>query len=150
MSTVQVNSASLASPRACNTRDTVLVFEHDARLNTRMGSLIKPLVAIALASATITANAGSGLVSAYPASHATLARPPERLRLYFSEPALISDLQIRRSPRATWRLEPTKPGATTAVSLPLPYLMPGTYVVTWQRTGADGHGVQESTSFNVK
>jgi len=111
---------------------------------------MRPLVAIALAVATMPANAGPGLVSANPASHATLARPPERLRLYFSGPTSISGTQIRRSPRAAWPLEPATPGSAAAISLPLPYLMPGNYVVTWQRAGADGHTVQESTTFNVK
>ena len=120
-----------------------------------MGMFSKSLVAMCLATAAIAAyadpaNSDPVLVSAYPASHATLARPPEQLRLVFSEPTQVSDTQIRRSPRAAWRLEPTRPGTTKAVSLPLPYLMPGTYVVTWQRTAADGHGVQESTSFSVK
>jgi methionine-rich copper-binding protein CopC len=115
-----------------------------------MGTIIKPLVAIALAFATVPANAESALVSAYPARHTTLARPPDRIRLVFSEPTRISGTQIRRSPRAAWPLEPTKPGAATAISLPLPYLMPGSYVVTWQRAGADGRNVQESTSFSVK
>jgi methionine-rich copper-binding protein CopC len=115
-----------------------------------MGKNMKSLVAIALAAATIPANAAPALVSAYPASHTTLARPPDRLRLVFSEPTFVSGAQIRRSPRAAWSLEPTKPGAAKAISLPLPYLMPGMYVVTWQRAGADGRNVQESTSFNVK
>jgi methionine-rich copper-binding protein CopC len=115
-----------------------------------MMTRMKPFLAFVLASAAFPAFAEPGLVTAFPANHVTLARPPDRVRLQFSEPARVSDVHIRRSPRCAWALEPTGHDAAATVSLPLPYLMPGTYVVTWQRDGADGHGVRESTSFSVK
>jgi methionine-rich copper-binding protein CopC len=145
-----VGSAIDAKFPAIDRSKAGLVFERAARLNTRMGKTLKPLLAIVLAAATSSASAEPVLVGANPASHATFAHSPDRLRLYFSEPTRISGTRIQRSARAAWTLVPTTPGAATAVSLPLPYLLPGKYVVTWQRTSGDGRSVQESTSFNVR
>ena len=109
-----------------------------------------PLVAIAATMLPAIALADLHLVLVDPAAHVTLSHPPSRLRLVFSEPARISDASIRRSARAAWPLVPATAGSAMETSLPLPYLMPGTYVVTWHRATQEGDLVRESTVFSIK
>lgn len=94
--------------------------------------------------------AAPGPITAFPADHVTLARAPDTVRLVFAEPARLSEVRIRRSAKCAWALAPMKQAAATAVSLPLPPLLPGTYVVSWQRDGDDGHAVRESTTFSIR
>jgi methionine-rich copper-binding protein CopC len=113
-------------------------------------TLSRPWIAIAAAILPGIALADPHLVLIDPAAHVTLSHPPDRLRLVFSEPARISDLSIRRSARAAWPLATATVGSATEISLPLPYLMPGTYVVTWHRDTQEGDLVRESTVFSIK
>lgn len=109
-----------------------------------------PVAAVVLTLTSGTTHASPKLMRVYPGNHVTLARPPDFLRLHFSEPVEISGVEIRRSARAASPLKPTRPGAARDIQLALPYLMPGHYTVTWQRAAADGTALHESTMFNVK
>jgi methionine-rich copper-binding protein CopC len=96
----------------------------------------------------------AALVRSTPAQRATVARAPERVRLWFNEPveakfASISvwDAQGQRIDQRDGRVGPEDP---KALSVGLPALGPGTYTVRYRVLSVDGHVVEGAFRFTVR
>lgn len=113
------------------------------------------VLAAALGAAMVTAaSAHAFLVRSEPARRAVLAHPPERVELWFNqrlEPA-YSSLSVAtetgaRVDRGDVTVGPDDPRKLTVT---LPALEPGRYLVRFRVLSVDGHVVDSSISFTVK
>ncbi len=121
-----------------------------------MRSPVAVLVALtlALAFAVTDAFAHAFLVRSSPAARATLARPPERVHLWFNErlePAYsrasvwdTGGKQVDAADGAGDVAEPTR------LTVGVPALKPGTYTVKFRVLSVDGHLVESQFPFTVR
>ena len=102
------------------------------------------LVALLAALAPPAAQAHAILVQADPPPGARLSLPPDRVRLWFSEPVEptltrveVLDAERRRVDRGDLRADPQDP---RRLEISLASLPPGLYTVVWQTVSrVDGH-----------
>jgi methionine-rich copper-binding protein CopC len=111
------------------------------------------LAAAALLATTAPAAAHAVLVRSAPASRTTLREPPARVELWFNErlePAFsgvsvwsAAGAQVDRRDAAV------DPGDPKRLSVSLPPMAPGEYVVRFRVLSVDGHIAEGSFSFRV-
>jgi methionine-rich copper-binding protein CopC len=96
----------------------------------------------------------AALVKSTPAQRATLARSPDRVRLWFNEPleakfARVSvwDGQGRQVDQQDAGVGPDDP---KALSVGIPALGPGAYTVRYRVLSVDGHVVGGSFRFTIR
>jgi methionine-rich copper-binding protein CopC len=94
------------------------------------------------------------LVKSVPARRAVLSRPPARVQLWFNErlePA-FSRLSVWDRTGAQVDLRDAQVGSDDAkmLSVSLPALEPGTYVVKSRVLSVDGHVVESSFPFTIR
>ncbi|HTD31178.1 MAG TPA: copper resistance CopC family protein [Steroidobacteraceae bacterium] len=83
-----------------------------------------------------------------PAEGSHLTSPPEALVLSFSEAAQLTALSLEKPDGSSARLTPpVQP--QTRISVALPRLAAGAYVVHWRALGADGHLVPGELHFTI-
>ena len=120
-----------------------------------MRSRVALLVVIAaLALPAAGASAHAFLVRSSPPARATLARPPERVQLWFNErlePAYSrasvwdgGGKQVDAADAAVDAAEPTR------LTVGVPALKPGTYTVKFRVLSVDGHVVESQFPFTVR
>jgi len=114
------------------------------------------LAALALASGQLPAP-GFGhslLVRSQPGRGATVARAPERVRLWFSErlePAYATlSVWSEAGAPADAGDAAVDPDDPTVLSVSAPNLAPGRYTVRYRVLSVDGHVVESSFTFTVK
>jgi len=113
--------------------------------------LLAAVLGLALAEA---ADAHAFLVASSPARRAVLTHPPARAELWFNErlESAYSTLTVEteagaRVDQGDVRVGPDDP---RKLSVTLPTLEPGRYVVRFRVLSVDGHVVESSFVFNVK
>jgi methionine-rich copper-binding protein CopC len=106
------------------------------------------LGAALLAGATV-AHAHAHLTSAVPADASTLSASPPSLVLNFSEAALVTAASLQEVGGSPRKLVPLPTTAATRLSLALPALLPGAYLVSWRILSADGHIVAGTIHFTI-
>ena len=97
-------------------------------------------------------NAHAVLLSSEPAAGSTLATPPARVRLVFSEalePTLARVSLVDSAGHATPLVARGDPSDVRAIVASVATLAPGAYRVTWRVVSADGHPVAGSFVFSV-
>ena len=95
------------------------------------------------------AQAHAHLLGAVPADGALLHAAPARMTLTFSEPARLAVLWIAPEHGARRKIAPLPVDAAAEVSVALPPLSPGRYVLTWRVVGRDGHVVPGELHFTL-
>jgi copper transport protein len=96
-----------------------------------------------------TVHAHAHLQQSSPADGGVLARAPAQLVLTFSEGARLVTLAIAADQGAPRKLAPLPQKAQSTITVTLPKLEPGRYVVTWRVLGTDGHVVPGSLRFTI-
>ena len=94
------------------------------------------------------AQAQTHLLKSVPADGHVVASPPGNVVLTFSEAARLSAAWIQKGEGEKTRLTPPEKAATE-VTIALPALTPGTYVVSWRAASADGHVMPGRIRFTV-
>ena len=89
------------------------------------------------------------LLHAVPAEGAVLRAAPARVTLTFSEPARLTVLWIAPENGAPRKIAPLPADAAPEISVALPPLGPGRYVLTWRVIGHDGHVVPGALHFSL-
>ncbi len=107
------------------------------------------LPALALLVAMTVAEAHAHLRSAVPADGSSVATPPSRVVLRFSEAARLTAAWIARNAAPREPLRPLPDRAARELALSLPTLAPGRYVVSWRALSADGHIMPGEVRFTV-
>jgi methionine-rich copper-binding protein CopC len=104
---------------------------------------------IALLACSAIAAAHTHLLRSVPADGQALARAPTSVVLTFSEAARLTAAWIEKGAEPRSRLGPLPETAAVQVTLALPALAPGTYVVSWRAASADGHVMPGRIRFTV-
>ena len=116
------------------------------------GSVLRALIAGALLALASGAEAHSTLVRATPAARSTVKAAPDRIQLWFSE-----RLEPAYSSASVWLADQRVDRGDAAVSaqdkklltVALPALAPGKYVVRYRVLSVDGHVVEGTVPFTV-
>jgi methionine-rich copper-binding protein CopC len=111
--------------------------------------ILRVAIAWLLLTGSSCALAHAHLTHSAPAEGAHLSAAPAVLQLHFSEGAQLTALWIQRagSPQQKLAPQPAKPQDTITVSLPP--LDPGQYLVSWRVLGSDGHVAPGQLHFTV-
>ena len=106
------------------------------------------LAASALLAGTL-AQAHAHLHTAVPADGSVISAPPAAVVLSFSEPARLTALWIQKDggPKQKVGSLPSEPARQ--ISVAMPHLAPGTYVVSWRVVGGDSHVVPGQIRFTL-
>jgi hypothetical protein len=108
----------------------------------------RTLTAMGLLLATTLAHAHAHLAASTPADKSRVAAPAA-VELKFSEAVRVTALTLQQGKEAAKPLAPLPAKAATTVSVPLPKLAAGDYVLAWRAASDDGHVVSGSIAFNV-
>ncbi len=110
------------------------------------------LVALVVLGAASAAGAHAVLLRTSPAAQSTLAESPSSIQLTYSEPVEVAfgairvfDVEGRRVDRG----EIGRASGGREVSVAVPELDDGTYIVTWRVVSTDGHSVHGGFAFYV-
>ncbi len=122
-----------------------------ARRFVRLG-VASGLGLLIFGAAATPALAHADIASTQPAAGETVSEPPTELVLTFTdevevpdEGPKVFDARGATIPTDGYGIDASK----TQLSVPLPALDDGTYVVTWRALSADGHPIRGSFTFNV-
>ena len=94
------------------------------------------------------AQAHTHLLKSVPADGQVLEGPPLNVTLTFSEACRLTAAWIQKGEGAKTRLMAPEKTAT-AVTIALPALTPGTYLMSWRAASADGHVMPGRIRFTV-
>jgi len=106
------------------------------------------LVLLVAATGTL-AQAHARLRSATPADGSTLQAAPASLVLEFSEAARLTALWIQKQGGDKKKLAPPQE-SQSRITVTLPQLGPGDYIVSWRVQGGDGHVVPGQLHFTLR
>ena len=95
-----------------------------------------------------TAQAHTHLEGSVPADK-TRVRAPAAIELHFSEAAKLTALTLQKGKDAEQPIKPLPTKAAANLSVPIPALTPGDYVVSWRVAGDDGHVMSGKFGFTV-
>jgi copper transport protein len=128
---------------------------HETAPHPRRTALRRGAVVLALAGALVLliaapASAHAELVQSDPAPGAVLTRPPEQVRLSFTESVDVASGAVRVFDADAERVDSGGVEASgRTVTLPLPKLGNGSYVITWRVTSADSHPIRGAYTFQI-
>jgi methionine-rich copper-binding protein CopC len=109
-------------------------------------SLLSGLVLVMLG---VTASAHAHLQKSSPADNSVITTSPSNLVLDFSEAARLTALSIQKGSESPQKLKPLPTTAAQQISVPLPQLTPGTYLVSWRVVSDDGHMMSGALHFTL-
>ncbi len=96
-----------------------------------------------------TAFGHAHLQKAAPADGSTISRAPPNVVLTFSEAARLTAAWIQKGEEPKQKLAPLPDQTAVEVTIPLPALSPGGYVVSWRALSADGHVMPGQIRFTI-
>jgi methionine-rich copper-binding protein CopC len=100
-----------------------------------------------LSSSVVQAHAH--LTRSVPADGSVLHGSPAQLTLTFSESAQLTALWVESADGPRQKLTPLPAAAAAEITVPLPPLKPGSYLLTWRVVGHDGHMVPGQLHFTL-
>jgi len=106
------------------------------------------LLAGALLSGTLV-QAHAHLQTAVPADGSVISAPPATIVLSFSEPARLTALWIQKDGGPKQKLGSLPSEPARRISVAMPHLAPGSYVVSWRVVGPDSHVVPGQIRFTL-
>jgi methionine-rich copper-binding protein CopC len=96
-----------------------------------------------------SAFAHTKLQASTPAAGSKLSSPPASITLQFSEATQLTALTIRKDQASDQQLGPLPRDPAAKVTVSVPKLEAGSYVVTWRAIGADNHVMKGELHFSV-
>jgi methionine-rich copper-binding protein CopC len=111
--------------------------------------ILSLLSVLALAAFGVTANAHAHLQKSSPADNSVITTSPPNLELNFSEGARLTALSIQKGDEPQQKLKPLPTTTAQQISVPLPPLTPGTYLVSWRVVSDDGHMMSGALHFTL-
>jgi hypothetical protein len=107
------------------------------------------LCGVALITFAVTGYAHAHLQSSTPADNSVITASPPNLVLNFSEAARLTALSIQKGTEAEQKLKPLPSTDAAQISVPLPLLTPGAYIVSWHALSDDGHVTSGALHFTL-
>ena len=101
-----------------------------------------------LLGAAAVAGAHAHLEQATPADRSVIRTAPSALVLRFSESARLTALWLRQDDGPQRKLE-VPPASQSQITVALPPLAPGHYLISWRALSADGHVVPGQIRFTL-
>lgn len=89
------------------------------------------------------------LEKSVPANGSVLQAPPESIVLTFAEAARLTALSLQKGSEPAQKLSPLPTAAGRVLSVPVPHLTPGKYVLSWRVVSDDGHVMPGKLSFTI-
>jgi methionine-rich copper-binding protein CopC len=89
------------------------------------------------------------LQKAVPANGAVLNDSPSNIVLTFSEPAKLTACWLEKTGEPSIKIGGLPESPAREVSVPVPQLKPGAYVLSWRVVGDDGHVMGGQLKFSV-
>ncbi len=114
-----------------------------------MGRVMRIFSALLLSVAATVAVAHAHLQKAVPANDAVVNASPASVVLTFSEAARVTACWLQKAGGPKQKIGGLAPSASQEISVPLPQLQPGSYVLSWRVVADDGHVVPGQTRFTV-
>jgi copper resistance protein C len=109
-----------------------------------------PLALFAALLISGTAFAHARLIQSSPAAESQLTEVPKTLALTFSEAAQLAMLKLSISGKEVPLVIDHSAKASSSITIPLPALQPGSYLVEWSALAADdGHVTRGQFAFSV-
>lgn len=112
-------------------------------------SYVRVLGGLMASLAATVALAHAHLKKAVPADGAVVSTSPATVVLSFSEPAHVTACWIQKSDGPKQKIGGLPATASPDISISLPPLEPGTYVLSWKVVGDDTHIVPGQIHFTV-
>jgi methionine-rich copper-binding protein CopC len=107
------------------------------------------IAGLVLSLAASVALAHAHLKKAVPADGAVVSTAPANVVLSFSEPAHLTACWIQKGDGLKQKVTGLPTAASADITVPLPQLDPGTYVLSWNVVGDDTHIVPGQMHFTV-
>ena len=107
------------------------------------------IAGLVLSLAATVALAHAHLKKAVPADGAVISTAPANVVLSFSEPAHLTACWIQKGDGPKQKVTGLPTAAAADITVPLPQLDPGTYVLSWNVVGEDTHIVPGQMHFTV-
>jgi methionine-rich copper-binding protein CopC len=107
------------------------------------------LMGIVLALAAASIQAHTHLKKSTPADGSVVTASPPSVELTFSEAARLTAAWIQKDAGAKEKLTSLPEAPASQITVSLPVLMPGTYVLSWRALSDDGHVVPGQIRFTV-
>jgi methionine-rich copper-binding protein CopC len=89
------------------------------------------------------------LTESTPADGAHLGAAPAQLRLHFSEGTQLTALWIQKGQGERQKLAPFPHDPRALITVTLPPLAPGDYLLSWRALGSDGHVAPGQIRFTI-
>ncbi len=105
--------------------------------------------ALIMSLAGAVALAHAHLQKALPADGGVLTASPANVVLSFSEPAHLTACWLQKGDGPKQKMASLPTAAARQLSVPMPQLAPGTYVLSWRVIGDDSHVVPGQIHFTV-
>ena len=84
-----------------------------------------------------------------PNNNSTISQAPKNFLLEFNEPVQLTVLTLNKGEAKLQDLGPLPSAAAKAVTVPMPAIEAGSYIVNWRGAGDDGHMVSGKVMFTV-
>jgi methionine-rich copper-binding protein CopC len=110
---------------------------------------VRRVSGLLLTLAATVASAHAHLKTAVPAEGAIVGVAPAHVVLSFSEPATLTACWIQKGNGAKQKLIGLATTPAAQISVPIPKLEAGTYVLSWRVVGDDGHVLPGQLHFTV-
>ncbi|HEY0340758.1 MAG TPA: copper resistance protein CopC [Steroidobacteraceae bacterium] len=107
------------------------------------------VVGLMLSLAATVALAHAHLKKAVPADGGVVSSSPANVVLSFSEPAHLTACWIQKTDGPKQKITGLPTSASPDITVPLPQLEPGAYVLSWNVVGDDTHVVPGQIHFTV-
>ena len=113
------------------------------------GGLTRTIGALALLAWSAGALAHTHLEKSLPADGSVLKASPPNIVLTFAEPARLTALSLQKGTEPLQKLAPLPSASARELSVPVPQLTPGKYVVSWRVVSDDGHVMSGTLHFTL-
>ena len=107
------------------------------------------LVVLLLFAVVGVANAHARLDLSQPAANSTISVLPKNIMLKFNEAVQITALTMQMGEGMQQKIGPLPKTTAKEITLPMPNVKAGTYIIQWRAVGDDTHVVSGKVTFTV-
>lgn len=107
------------------------------------------LIAMSVLALTSAAYGHSTVQKSVPANNSTVTEVPKNLSLSFGSAVQLTALTLQKGDGQPQDLSPLPKAAVKEVSVPMPAIDAGSYIVKWRAAGEDGHVMSGKVLFKV-
>lgn len=107
------------------------------------------LIAMALLAVAGAAHGHTRVQKSEPANNSTITQLPKNVVLAFSAAVQLTALTLQKGDGKAQDLGPLPKAAVKEISVPMPAVGAGNYIIKWRAAGDDGHVMSGKVLFTV-